>query len=372
MRERGSGDEEDVLASIRRLVQAELGALGVPSASRRTEVADALVLTPSLRVGDTIEAERESQPFLHTLTRDTLRRPEREAPATDPVEDRSSERRRRTLEERIAELEAAVDPREAEDYEPDGSEDQRQHTPRAVILSHPNAKRRPSKPGPSSDALASRAEALSREGRPVSDLRPERGHERGAERGADRPSAHRPAGQRPSPHRPAPERPSADRPVSNRQASRPPIDPRPAERPSADRPAAGRDEQGADRVIGFTHRRQASPVAPPRPIAPEPPAGVEPETRRPAAGADPTPPADRMPGAPAVPTPAAAEPSTELAAALGMPSLAGALDEAMIREIVAEVVREELRGRLGERITRNVRKLVRSEIRRMLATEGRH
>lgn len=43
------------------------------------------------------------------------------------------------------------------------------------------------------------------------------------------------------------------------------------------------------------------------------------------------------------------------------------LDEEDLRPIVARMVREELQGELGERITRNVRKLVRREILRALA-----
>lgn len=42
------------------------------------------------------------------------------------------------------------------------------------------------------------------------------------------------------------------------------------------------------------------------------------------------------------------------------------LDEAVLREIVRAVLREELQGHLGERITRNIRKLVRAEINRSL------
>lgn len=44
------------------------------------------------------------------------------------------------------------------------------------------------------------------------------------------------------------------------------------------------------------------------------------------------------------------------------------LDEETIRDMVREIVREELQGVLGERITRNVRKLVRREIHRALTS----
>ncbi|MDQ7069429.1 MAG: hypothetical protein Q9M48_01545 [Rhodobacterales bacterium] len=45
------------------------------------------------------------------------------------------------------------------------------------------------------------------------------------------------------------------------------------------------------------------------------------------------------------------------------------VDEDMLREMVSEIVRQELQGALGERITRNVRKLVRREIHRALASQ---
>ena len=43
-------------------------------------------------------------------------------------------------------------------------------------------------------------------------------------------------------------------------------------------------------------------------------------------------------------------------------------DEALLRDLVRDILREELSGTLGERITRNVRKLVHAEIARALAT----
>lgn len=45
------------------------------------------------------------------------------------------------------------------------------------------------------------------------------------------------------------------------------------------------------------------------------------------------------------------------------------LDEESLRELVADIVRQELQGALGERITRNVRKLVRREIHRALTAQ---
>ena len=124
----GNGPEagdEDVLSSIRRLVRAELGSAidGAKDGARRS---DALVLTPALRVSVPAgEGRRARQP----------------APARPPASSGAPEAglaMRRTLEDRIRELEAAVDPRQVGgDWEPDGSEDQGQHVPRAVILPHP-------------------------------------------------------------------------------------------------------------------------------------------------------------------------------------------------------------------------------------------
>lgn len=45
------------------------------------------------------------------------------------------------------------------------------------------------------------------------------------------------------------------------------------------------------------------------------------------------------------------------------------IDEEALRDLVADIVRQELQGALGERITRNVRKLVRREIHRALASQ---
>lgn len=53
------------------------------------------------------------------------------------------------------------------------------------------------------------------------------------------------------------------------------------------------------------------------------------------------------------------------------PLVSDELDVDALRDMVAELVREELRGVLGERITRNLRALVRQEIRKALTESGR-
>ncbi|MBS0565732.1 MAG: hypothetical protein JSR87_15055 [Proteobacteria bacterium] len=53
------------------------------------------------------------------------------------------------------------------------------------------------------------------------------------------------------------------------------------------------------------------------------------------------------------------------------PLVSDDLDVDALRDMVAELVREELRGVLGERITRNLRALVRQEIRKAMTESGR-
>ncbi|UWR23463.1 hypothetical protein [Sulfitobacter sp. S190] len=76
-------------------------------------------------------------------------------------------------------------------------------------------------------------------------------------------------------------------------------------------------------------------------------------------------------GAPLDPQPAdlhgtAAQDAPEDDGGLGEDQL---LDEEALRDMISEIVRSELQGALGERITRNVRKLVRREIHRALTAQ---
>lgn len=90
---------DDILSSVRRIVSTEVDATADAAAGK-------LLLTPALRV-----ASDEA-----------------------PVEPKAPERDYPTLEERIADLEAAVGSDTADDWEPDGSEDQTQHKPDGVVL----------------------------------------------------------------------------------------------------------------------------------------------------------------------------------------------------------------------------------------------
>jgi hypothetical protein len=65
--------------------------------------------------------------------------------------------------------------------------------------------------------------------------------------------------------------------------------------------------------------------------------------------------------APEAPKPEAPKPEADLFA-----EDEGYFDETVLRDLVRDLIREELSGTLGERITRNVRKLVRAEINRAL------
>ena len=91
---------EDVLSSVRRLVSQELPRR---PASKPEPDPGALVLTSAQRIEETHTAVLE----------------------------------KRSLEQRIAELEAAVDNAPSQDFEPDGSEDQAQHRPDRIVYTRP-------------------------------------------------------------------------------------------------------------------------------------------------------------------------------------------------------------------------------------------
>lgn len=128
---------EDFLSSIRRLVTVDAGrparktardiatdSLATAPAIRRD---DKLVLTADLRIPDAeVDAAPSQTAFEPAQTHAT------EDFNTDIAGD-TTVRLTLTLEQRIAELEAAVTA-QAADYEPDGSEDTSQHRPSAVPL----------------------------------------------------------------------------------------------------------------------------------------------------------------------------------------------------------------------------------------------
>lgn len=149
---------EDVLASVRRLVSAERKdrsenkdrsgnrrarpSASAPSPAPTMDLADRLVLTADLRVagGEDRVGSRSAAPVDAEVP--DLGEGEAEAgqagdsPAKDPRDSASAtveEARMLTLEERIAQLEAAVVTHANADFEPDGSEDQTQHRPTRIL-----------------------------------------------------------------------------------------------------------------------------------------------------------------------------------------------------------------------------------------------
>lgn len=125
---------DDVLSSVRRIVASEAQS-AVEAESGK------LLLTPALRV-------ETAEPNGSARSDDSVEDVgPNEAPATEVRDDdgREAEQDREfpTLAERIAELEAAVGS-EAVEFEPDGSEDQAQHAPDAVVLPLNPAARRAS------------------------------------------------------------------------------------------------------------------------------------------------------------------------------------------------------------------------------------
>ena len=121
------GEIEDVLSSIRRLISDDV--------SRRApepQVMDRFVLTPALRVMDgdpavTGDSDDVAEPKAARV------KPARAVPRN--VEEAVSATARTELEERIAELEAAVS-RSREEWEPDGSEPEAEELPERHIFAH--------------------------------------------------------------------------------------------------------------------------------------------------------------------------------------------------------------------------------------------
>jgi hypothetical protein len=117
---------DDVLSSVRRIVASETQA-AVEAASGK------LLLTPALRVES--EVDGRTSPADHPEADIAAESDEATPTGLQPDGDDETARDLEfpTLAERIAELEAAVGSDSLE-FEPDGSEDQAQHAPDAVVL----------------------------------------------------------------------------------------------------------------------------------------------------------------------------------------------------------------------------------------------
>ena len=315
-----------MLSSVRRLVSSEL-----PDAIRsgRPEKSAALVLTQAHRVDPTLIGHNS---------------------------------RRRTLEDRIAELEAAVADK-SDEWEPDGSEDQAQHRPDRIVYKRseplpatPTARRRSLRlseialieTGPANDDAAAEMVEDERDA-PAVAFRHDEGEARetASEPGADRPGADL-------------REPEADTAEDADVVED--IFPTAAQSEAS----VEADEADVDDAETLAAVEQALTAELTEGIA----AAVEDELSEDAefdaALADAigklqvdettegdTASLDEAPSGAAQTPVVAEEPApTDLAA---------------LRPMVSALIREELQGELGERITRNVRKLVRQEINRALA-----
>lgn len=125
-------DEGDVLASVRRLVMqgSAVPGAGEPDHVDRTAPGpEKLLLTPALRVG--VEEGAPAGP----VTGKPLSGLRTAAPEAPPPAEGAEAEGAWSLERRIAELEAVIGAR-PDEWEPDGSEDADQETPRRVVFQH--------------------------------------------------------------------------------------------------------------------------------------------------------------------------------------------------------------------------------------------
>lgn len=354
---------EDVLASVRRLVTSD-GTEQKDAEPKRAPAQGRLVLTSDLRIADPAQeakAAAEEAPSAPAAPPKTTA-PEGRSPytesdafvfrrsATRPTRpSASSSSRYMTLEERIAELEAAVTS-SSFDFEPDGSEDTTQHRPDSV---------------PHRSRPAAAPQEVERDTAPE---RPEM-----AEDQTDAPER-RERGDVPTP-------PLRLRPEDA------------AHGPVEDSAAADEVDQDADETLRAVLRHtvgdardDAAETAVRDAVAK--PERDEPSVQEPEGDARAQDEGDDLfaPDARGQAEPAPASGEDELLRRLHLsmsqederaekaaepraatPALAAGpagIDEDVLRDMVAEIVREELQGALGERITRNVRKLVRREIMR--------
>lgn len=347
-------DVEDVLTSVRRLVSGELPRNRRPNLP---EGPGALVLTDAQRV-------------------------ERSASKGNAA---------KTLEDRIAELEAAVSSR-ADEYEPDGSEDQAQHRPDRIVYTRPPAEE---------ESMAARGHAL-RLGR-LSLVRPKTSDDNGEIVGDDAseaPFRHEPStpGRSPAAEAASPA-PEKEAPMAEDVAI-PPRERAEVHRFHSPDEMMDRLERrltGGDiPTPGIGHNGFADRLEPYDSDAAEDMQGdAVPEFRHEAQGSEAGDPLDTLEddedpaddddfesalteavtdslgssGQVGEIAPALSEVGAAAIPAGAFPAAArAAIDEETLRPIVAKLIREELQGELGERITRNVRKLVRREIQRMLAS----
>lgn len=346
---------EDVLSSVRRLVSDELPRNQRPSLP---EGPGALVLTDAQRI---------------------------EANAAVRIAGRS-------LQERIAEMEAAVrKTANDDDFEPDGSEDQSQHRPDRIVYTRPPTSEESDKMRRNTLRLSQIAliDTGDDEEDPDkdSDVQMEFRRERSEE--SDTKDVEAPMAEDVKETLTAAEVhvfTSPDAEIARIEA-RLNGEPEP-ERVTKSAPTASAPSN--DEAIAFFTEDAAEPVSTEReggaPSAPQKAEHKDVLELHPDAAdaafdadlkaalesvereAEPEKPAiDETPHSESAPSETAETEIAEAAIAATVTDAFVDLDEDTLRPLVANLIREELQGELGERITRNVRKLVRREILRALA-----
>jgi hypothetical protein len=355
---------EDVLSSIRRLVSEETHVL-------KARKPDRLMLTPAFRV-----AEPKAAAAMPTAEA----RPVAEVRPVAEAKARLEPSARVSLEDRIAALEAQIGGT-ADDFEPDGSEDQAQHIPRSMFRTvrdeppAPPEVEAPAAEEPAAHALE--AEFVFVANKPTSAAEVLAALERKVAERAQGPSIAERFAEPLTDLDAAPARPDTVLPTrpgvaAEGRAARPSRPELVADAPRADVVDEPTDDVPTEAVVveGSTAPvppDEAEATGTPRPevVAEAPPDPDPLEVLRAALPGSPEP--DEVDdlladGASATPVRRDAGMSVQVEEAL--------IDEEALREIVGSLVREELRGELGERITRNVRRLIRREIHRALTLQG--
>lgn len=404
---------EDLLASVRRLVSAERDPQGeeghdspaapadsAPSEPTGKPTFDRLVLTADLRVaggddrvGTTTAvpvdeeapgADEVKEPPMVLGVKPT--RPVRPAAvrATETVQttvEKGGDARMLTLEERIAQLEAAVVTHANAEFEPDGSEDQTQHRPTRILGLRPTD--------------ADRRDAAPFAGDTTTDEGPVAGpsDDRASESSGDAEELPEPAFR----HADADDSRQHDGSFAETDAREAEDDGETAGA-GTDSAATGEDLSWQEALVERLRRNAAGDVS--QQATPNGDAAEEHDSivemfhhRTDSQDREATPEGDRpvrfrqRPDSGAYPfdgrdgegpeeqRPFDHDGWDERVYPAGEDELSGLefveetqeIDEEMLRDLVAEIVRAELQGALGERITRNVRKLVRREIMRALS-----
>lgn len=291
---------EDVLSSVRRLVSNELPRMPRPQPAKP---AAALVLTEAHRI------------------------PERPTPI----------RRQNTmsLEDRIAELEAAVSAR-SDEWEPDGSEDQEQHRPHRIIYTRP----------PTEEEKSGRKTTLRLSQIALIETGP--ANEDEPEAAPQEPLAFR--------HDGAESTDSEQEATTTEQAITEEI----TETVSNIAGDALAEDAAFNAALADAVKRSIEEI--PAEEAADTDAEPAPETSE----AEATTVAVEVEAEADEVNETAPEP-TNIAAPVAAPVALDQINLDDLRPLVSSLIREELQGELGERITRNVRKLVRREINRALS-----